>query len=161
MHNLDTYMKTKHDLANQLQLLDAYFALGQIDKAERLAKSTIAQFRDEQQLLRLNCPTLIQYYINTVLEERLFEWSFEIEHLTSAIGNYDSDLKAFIESCVLDYKERVETKSLLTLSLFDSDSEIKCLVALTGEIIDATNLLSHCNYLDEEMIEYELVINKK
>lgn len=160
MHNLDTYMKTKHDLANQLQLLDAYFTLGQTDKAERLAKSVIAQFRDEQQLLKLNCPGLIQFYIDTVLEERLFEWSFEIELLTSAIGNYDSALLSFIQSCLLDFKQRVETKSLITLSLFESVDEIECIIALSGEIIDITNVLKHCRYSSDEIIEYKYVIKK-
>lgn len=160
MHNVETYMKTKHDLANQLQLLDAYFTLGQQDKAERLSKNIIAKFRDEQQFLKLNCPKSIQYYVDTTLDERLFEWSFEIELLTSAIGNYDEKLKAFIQICIMDYKKRVDTKSLLTISLFETDDEIECIFALTGNIKDTSDVLSSCTIVNDEIIEYKFEIRK-
>ncbi|TDM42664.1 hypothetical protein ETI06_05035 [Macrococcoides goetzii] len=160
MHNVETYMKTKHDLANQLQLLDAYFTLGQQDKAERLSKNIIAKFRDEQQFLKLNCPKSIQYYVDTTLDERLFEWSFEIELLTSAIGNYDEKLKAFIQICIMDYKKRVDTKSLVTISLFETDDEIECIFALTGNIKDTSDVLSSCTIVNDEIIEYKLEIRK-
>nr|WP_165983345.1 Spo0B domain-containing protein [Macrococcus goetzii] len=153
-------MKTKHDLANQLQLLDAYFTLGQQDKAERLSKNIIAKFRDEQQFLKLNCPKSIQYYVDTTLDERLFEWSFEIELLTSAIGNYDEKLKAFIQICIMDYKKRVDTKSLVTISLFETDDEIECIFALTGNIKDTSDVLSSCTIVNDEIIEYKLEIRK-
>lgn len=160
MHDVETYMKTKHDLANQLQLLDAYFTLGQRDKAERLSKNIVAQFRDEQQFLKLNCPKSIQYYVDTILDERLFEWAFEIELLTSAIGNYDEILKAFIQTCIMDYKNRVDTKSLVTMSLFETDDEIECIFALTGNIKDTSNVLSSCTIANDEIIEYKLEIRK-
>lgn len=160
MHNVETYMKTKHDIANQLQLLDAYFTLGQKDKAERLSKNIIAQFRDEQQFLKLNCPESIQYYVDTALDERMFEWIFEIELLTSAIGNYDETLKLFLQTCIMDYLQRVDTKSLITLSLFETDDEFECLVTLTGNIINTSNVLSNCTIANDEIIEYKLEIRK-
>ncbi|WP_414055102.1 Spo0B domain-containing protein [Macrococcus equi] len=159
MHNKDTYMKTKHDLANQLQLLDAYFTLGQLDKAEQLTKGVITHFRDEQQFLKLNCPVTIQYYIDTVLENRLFEWSFEIELLTSAIDRCDKSLKSFINKCLLDFERRVDTKSLITISLFEMEEKIECFIALSGNITNIEDLLSGNTVANHEFIEYKMEMN--
>ncbi|MCU7557147.1 Spo0B domain-containing protein [Macrococcus sp. TMW 2.2395] len=160
MHNIETYYKTKHDIANQLQLLEAYFSLGQVDKARHFARRITMQFRDEQQFLKLNCPNAIHYYIDTVLENKLFDWTFEIELLTSAIGLNDSVLTSFIDVCVKDFEKRVATKSLLTLSLFENEQTIECMLALTGEIIDTQYLLPNMIIATTEIIEYKLEIIK-
>lgn len=160
MHNVETYMKTKHDIANQLQFLDACYSLNQHEKAEIIARGLVSNFRAEQQFLKLNCPKLIQHYINTVLEERLFEWAFEVELLTSAIGNYDDILHHFMEVCIDDFCKRIDTKSKILISIFESNQDITMYMSLTGNIINITKPLKYLSEITDDFVEYQIEIRK-
>ncbi|MCE4956218.1 Spo0B domain-containing protein [Macrococcoides caseolyticum] len=154
-------MKTKHDLANQLQLLDAYNTLNQTEKTVHLIQQLVNSFREEQQLLKLNCPMLIQYYIDTVLEERLFQWSFEIELLTSAIDHFDHILTSWISSCVTDFLKRVTNKAIITLSLFEYHDKIECYITLSGAIENINHVMMQATVTNHEMIEYYYELDLK
>ncbi|ARQ07260.1 SpoOB alpha-helical domain-containing protein [Macrococcoides canis] len=160
MDRRDIYYKMKHDFANQLQLIDIYTQLGQHEKRDRLIQSIVMSFKEEQQFLKLPLNQTIDRYIQYKIEQDKFDFAFEIDTLSSAIGLYDMRVSSIFNDVIADAGHRIEEKGLITISIFETDDTFELLFVLTGRIINET-IHPAVTELNEELIEYKYEINKR
>lgn len=160
MDRRDIYYKMKHDFANQLQLIDIYTQLGQHEKRDRLIQSIVMSFKDEQQFLKLPLNQTIDRYIQYKIEQDKFDFAFEIDTLSSAIGLYDMRVSSIFNDVIADAGHRIEEKGLITISIFETDDTFELLFVLTGRIINET-IHPAVTEVNEDLIEYKYEINKR
>ncbi|UTG99282.1 Spo0B domain-containing protein [Macrococcoides canis] len=160
MDRRDIYYKMKHDFANQLQLIDIYTQLGQHEKRDRLIQSIVMSFKEEQQFLKLPLNQTIDRYIQYKIEQDKFDFAFEIDTLSSAIGLYDMRVSSIFNDVIADAGHRIEEKGLITISIFETDDTFELLFVLTGRIINET-IHPAVTEVNEELIEYKYEINKR
>ncbi|UTH10738.1 Spo0B domain-containing protein [Macrococcoides canis] len=160
MDRRDIYYKMKHDFANQLQLIDIYTQLGQHEKRDRLIQSIVMSFKDEQQFLKLPLNQTIDRYIQYKIEHDKFDFAFEIDTLSSAIGLYDMRVSSIFNDVIADAGHRIEEKGLITISIFETDDTFELLFVLTGRIINET-IHPAVTEVNEDLIEYKYEINKR
>lgn len=160
MDRRDIYYKMKHDFANQLQLIDIYIQLGQHEKRDRLIQSIVMSFKDEQQFLKLPLNQTIDRYIQYKIEQDKFDFAFEIDTLSSAIGLYDMRVSSIFNDVIADAGHRIEEKGLITISIFETDDTFELLFVLTGRIINET-IHPAVTEVNEDLIEYKYEINKR
>lgn len=160
MDRRDIYYKMKHDFANQLQLIDIYTQLGQHEKRGRLIQSIMMSFKDEQQFLKLPLNQTIDRYIQYKIEQDKFDFAFEIDTLSSAIGLYDMRVSSIFNDVIADAGHRIEEKGLITISIFETDDTFELLFVLTGRIINET-IHPAVTEVNEDLIEYKYEINKR
>ncbi|QTQ07326.1 Spo0B domain-containing protein [Macrococcoides canis] len=160
MDRRDIYYKMKHDFANQLQLIDIYTQLGQHEKRDRLIQSIVMSFKDEQQFLKLPLNETIDRYIQYKIEQDKFDFAFEIDTLSSAIGLYDMRVSSIFNDVIADAGHRIEEKGLITISIFETDDTFELLFVLTGRIINET-IHPAVTEVNEDLIEYKYEINKR
>ncbi|RXK18147.1 Spo0B domain-containing protein [Macrococcus sp. DPC7161] len=129
------YRRIQHDFANQLQLLEAYKQLGMTDKVNLQIDRMLFNIRLEQQFLKLNVPILIGHYLNIKLNDRLFDWTFDIDIQTSAIDLLDQTMTNDFLNVVNQYKNCVVDKSEIELCLYENETAIEMRMVLTGEDI--------------------------
>lgn len=130
------YRRIQHDFANQLQLLEAYKQLGMTEKVNLQIDRMLFNNRLEQQFLKLNLPILIEQYINIKLNDRLFDWTFDIDIQTSAIDLLDQRITNDFLLIVNQFKKCVIDKCEIELCLYESETAIEMRMILTGETIN-------------------------
>ncbi|MCO4095663.1 Spo0B domain-containing protein [Macrococcoides canis] len=160
MDRRDIYYKMKHDFANQLQLIDIYTQLGQHEKRDRLIQSIVMSFKDEQRFLKLPLNETIDRYIQYKIAQDKFDFAFEIDTLSSAIGLYDMRVSSIFNDVIADAGHRIEEKGLITISIFETEDTFELLFVLTGRIINET-IHPAVTEINEDLIEYKYEINKR
>ncbi|PKD98002.1 hypothetical protein C7R57_02030 [Macrococcoides caseolyticum subsp. caseolyticum] len=160
MNRRDIYFKMKHDFANQLQLIDTYTQLGQHEKRDKLIQSVVMSFKDEQDFLKLPLNQTIDCYIGYRIEQHKFDFAFEIDTLSSAIGLYDTRVSSIFNDVFADAGHRIEEKGLITISIFETEAAFELLFVLTGRIIDKT-IHPAITEMNQNLVEYEYEINKR
>ena len=159
MDSTNIYYKIKHDFANQLQLIDIYTRLDKHEARDRLIQSLVSAFKAEQQFLKLPLAQTIEVYITHRVSYELLDYDFEIDMLSSAIGSYDKHVAEIFSRVFEDIKSRIETKSLLTISMFETNSSFELLFVLTGDIINQS-AAENVTEMSESLIEYKYEIKR-
>lgn len=67
MKELDLYLRAKHDLSNQLQLLSIYCELEDYSKVQSVVRDWSEQLQREQLFIQLSWPQ----FVNTVVHHKL------------------------------------------------------------------------------------------
>ncbi|TDM15659.1 Spo0B domain-containing protein [Macrococcus bovicus] len=91
MKELDLYLRAKHDLSNQLQLLSIYCELEDYSKVQSVVQDWSEQLQREQLFIQLSWPQ----FVNTVVHHKLttdFRFDFQVE--TTGNGSQDAWLSA-------------------------------------------------------------------
>lgn len=91
MKELDLYLRAKHDLSNQLQLLSIYCELEDYSKVQSVVQDWSEQLQREQLFIQLSWPQ----FVSTVVHHKLttdFRFDFQVE--TSGNGSQDEWLSA-------------------------------------------------------------------
>ncbi|TDL98211.1 hypothetical protein ERX27_04760 [Macrococcus brunensis] len=114
MKELDLYLRAKHDISNQLQLLSIYCELEDYSKVQSLIENWSDKLQREQQFIQLAWPQ----FVETVIHYKLttdFKFDFQIE--TKGSGVNDAELsghfidwleKAAGQQIIITIKEETE-----------------------------------------------------
>ncbi|MGP4071393.1 Spo0B domain-containing protein [Piscibacillus sp. B03] len=89
LHLLRLY---RHDLMNQLQLVDGYASMKQHDLSQEKLHNLIKSLRDERLLQTLDAPQYVYWLIQLKLKEREMEIEFDIEHNEDSLLEFDDRL---------------------------------------------------------------------
>ncbi len=79
----------RHDLLNQLQLVDGYAGMGQHDVSREKLQVLINQLKNERILQTIQAPQFVFWLINLKLNERDFNINWEVENNHQSIEEFD------------------------------------------------------------------------
>ncbi|RPF55506.1 Spo0B domain-containing protein [Aquisalibacillus elongatus] len=82
----------RHDLMNDLQLVQGYASMNKHDLSKEKLDGLISKLREERTLQTLHAPQFVYWLIQLKLNERETRFEFEIESHDHSIGNYDEEL---------------------------------------------------------------------
>ncbi|GGB04100.1 hypothetical protein ERX37_01615 [Macrococcus hajekii] len=86
MNELDIYLRAKHDISNQLQLLSIYCELGDYTKVNSIVDNWSDKLQREQRFIQLSWSRFVQTVIHYKLTTE-FRFDYQIE--TSGSGEDD------------------------------------------------------------------------
>lgn len=131
MKAVDIYLRAKHDVSNQLQLINGYLELGHYEQAKAAAERWTQRVHEEQQLFRLPWSAFLEAVVNYQTTASRYSWRFEV----NSKGDAASD--AFVTSQFDRFMSFIATipaayKQLIEIELFDEEETIDVHFILSG-----------------------------
>ncbi|MGM8214237.1 Spo0B domain-containing protein [Bacillaceae bacterium W0354] len=106
----------RHDLMNDLQLIQGYAGMGKYEQSNEKLKAFINKLNQERQLQTLEAPNFVLWLILLKLHQRELHTTLEIEPASEPISQFDRQMKADGEY-VLNILKNQSEKLLMSFSL--------------------------------------------
>ncbi|WP_206207822.1 Spo0B domain-containing protein [Virgibacillus profundi] len=127
----------RHDLMNDLQIVQGYLSMGKADKAEAKVKEWMEYFNEERKLMSLKAPSFILWVIQFNSRYENFRLSYTIHTENKDLQKIDEKL---VEQCNHIMEDFINTSNdqelynlKLKLSLTENPSKINVRICLDHE----------------------------
>ncbi|WP_027963552.1 Spo0B domain-containing protein [Halalkalibacillus halophilus] len=110
----------RHDLMNDLQLVQGYATMGKHDASQEKLQQLIERLNQERLVQTLDAPLFVRWLLTFPLQEKLVDVQFKVELDEAAIQPFDQAMVADSEAVIdqLTYNQSSEEPVLLIVHIY-------------------------------------------
>lgn len=109
---MDILRYYRHDVMNDLQIVQAYSSMGKLDKVEEKIASYLVHFNEERKLMNLNAPNLALWLIPFNSIHPNFRFTYAIRDENIDISDIDEKLTLDCKSCIKHLQKVTDNSEL-------------------------------------------------
>lgn len=137
---MDILRYYRHDVMNDLQIVQAYSSMGKLEMVEEKIATYLVHFDEERKLMNLNAPNLALWLIPFNSKHPNFRLTYAILDEKIDLSEIDEKLRADCKSCIDHLQEitddRVLYEGKLILEYNAQTKQIQVRIILNGNFAD-------------------------
>ena len=120
----------RHDLMNQLQVVQGYVKLGNLEKVDASMTELLDYFYQERKLLGLNAPNVLLWFMQFRLKYENFILTYDIDIENKNLCKSDLFIEQKLQQIMRDANENCSNEALHRVEIEFKDSIDTCEVAV-------------------------------
>lgn len=154
---MDILRYYRHDVMNDLQIVQAYSSMGKLEKVEEKIATYMVHFDEEQKLMNLNAPNFALWLIPFNSTHPNFRFTYAIQDEKIDLSDIDDKLTSNCKLCIAHLQEITDDNELyegkLILDYLPLTKKIQVKLILNGTFATDKTLKTIDNYITQQQSE--------
>ena len=126
----------RHDLLNDLQIIQGYVKLGKMERVDDNLNKLFAYFHKERKLLNLNIPHVFVWFMEFRMKYNQFKLGYSIKVDNIKLTGADLYIREKLDQIIQDIKKRADDVTVYTIHVDFTANENGCTVNVSIDLND-------------------------
>lgn len=124
----------RHDLLNDLQIIQGYVKLGKMEKVDDNLNKLFAFFHKERKLLNLNIPHVVIWFLEFRMKYNQFKLDYSIRVDDIKLTDTDLYIKEKLDQIIQDIEQRADDENVYTIHVDFTENEKGCTINVSIDL---------------------------
>ena len=131
---VDIIQSYRHDLLNDLQIIQGYVKLGKMEKVDDNLTKLFEFFHKERELLNLNIPHVVVWFKEFRMKYNQFKLGYSIHADNIKLTDADLYIKEKLDQIIQDIQQRSDDANVYTIHVDFIENENDCTINVSVDL---------------------------